>query len=82
MGMEASRMYGMKILTNSGRILGKVEGLVIDLEAGRISRILLEKVGEVDEKDIAKKSVLYKNVLSVDEVVVVAGDKGARQSQL
>jgi len=74
MTAKLSRMYGMDIFTDSGRFLGNAQDFIIDVESGEISRILLEQLPY--SKDEAKKvlrerSILYKNVKSVEDVIVV-----------
>ncbi len=74
MTARLSRMYGMDIFTDSGRFLGNAQDFIIDVESGEISRILLEQLPY--SKDEAKKvlrerSILYKNVKSVEDVIVV-----------
>ncbi len=74
MTARLSRMYGMDIFTDSGRFLGNAQDFIVDVESGEISRILLEQLPY--SKDEAKKvlrerSILYKNVKSVEDVIVV-----------
>jgi len=76
MGMRLSKLYGMDIFTDSGRFLGKVHEIVLDLEKGSVLRLLLEPIGGSSKDDVTKqlkeKSVLYKSVKSVEDVVVVS----------
>ncbi len=75
MTTKLSRLYGMDILTDSGRFIGKAEDFVLDMEGGEISRILLEQLppgkGEA-RKAMLQKSILHKNVKSVEDVIVVS----------
>jgi len=71
-----SRIYGMDIYTDGGRFLGKVQEVIIDLEKGEVVRLTMEPMNSIS-KDEAKRilrdrSVLYKSVKSVEDVVVVA----------
>lgn len=75
MGMKVSKIYGMDIYTDSGKFLGRVQDVLIDLEQGKIVRMVMEPLASVS-KDEAKrilreKSVLYSSVKSVEDVVVV-----------
>jgi sporulation protein YlmC with PRC-barrel domain len=75
MTTKLSRMYGMDILTDSGKFIGKAEDFVLDMEGGEVSRILLEQLppGKDDaRKALLQKSILHKNVKSVDDVIVVS----------
>jgi sporulation protein YlmC with PRC-barrel domain len=71
-------MYGMDVFTDSGKFLGNAQEFIVDIEGGEVSRVLLEQLpkGKEDAKRALKdKSILYKNVKSVEDVIVVT--KGA-----
>ena len=75
MSTKVSKIYGMDIYTDSGKFLGRVQDILIDLEQGKIVRVAMEPLANVS-KDEAKrilreKSVLYSSVKSVEDVVVV-----------
>jgi sporulation protein YlmC with PRC-barrel domain len=75
MSVRMSKLYGMDIYTDSGKFLGKVQDLILDLEKGEITRVTMEPIS-FRTKDDAKRilgeaSILYKNVKSVEDVVVV-----------
>ena len=71
-----SRVYGMDIYNDEGKFLGKVQEVVIDLEKGEVVRILTEPLSSVSREDAKRvlkdKSVLYKYVKSVEDVVMVS----------
>jgi len=72
---KASKLYDMDIYTDGGKFLGRVHEILIDLERGEVVRLTMEPLSSVS-KDEAKrilrdKSILYKNVKSVEDVVVV-----------
>jgi sporulation protein YlmC with PRC-barrel domain len=74
MTTKLSRMYGMDIFTDSGKFLGNAQDFIVDVESGEVSRILIEQLPA--SKDDAKKalrdkSILYANVKSVEDVIVV-----------
>jgi sporulation protein YlmC with PRC-barrel domain len=74
MSTKLSRLYGMDIFTDSGKFIGNAQDFIIDLEGGEVSRILLEPIpsGKEDaKKSLRDKSILYKNVKSVEDVIVV-----------
>ncbi len=67
-------MYGMNIMTDGGKYLGDAQDFIMDVESGEVSRILIEQLPS--SKDDAKrvlreKSVQYKNVKSVEDVIIV-----------
>ncbi len=74
MSTRLSRLYGMDIFTDSGKFVGNAQDFIVDLEGGEVSRVLLESlpVGKDDAKKLLRdKSSLYKNVKSVEDVIVV-----------
>jgi len=78
MTVRLSKMYGMEIFTDGGKYVGSAQDFIIDLESGEISRFLLEPLSSSKErtKEVLKeKSVLYKNVKSVEDVIVVTKTK-------
>ena len=80
MTTKLSRMYGMDIFTDNGKFLGNAQDFIIDVEAGEVSRILIEPLPA--SKDDAKralreKSIMYKNVKSVEDVIVVTKGIGS-----
>ena len=82
MSTKLSRLYGMDIFTDSGKFIGNAQDFIVDLESGEVSRILIEPLpqGKDDaRKALREKSILYKNVKSVEDVIVVSkGPAGAQ----
>ncbi|MBI5051282.1 hypothetical protein HZC08_00840, partial [Candidatus Micrarchaeota archaeon] len=65
--------------TDSGKFLGNAQDFIVDVEAGEVSRILIEQLPpSKDEarKVLREKSVQYKNVKSVEDVIVVTKGVG------
>ena len=84
MGIRISKIYGMDIYTETGKYLGRVQDILLDLEEGRILRLTMEPLTNIS-KDEAKrilreKSVLYSSVKSVEDVVVVGAKAGGLTS--
>ena len=74
MSMRLSKLYGMDVFTDSGKFLGTAQDFIVDVEKGEVLRILLEPLPASKEKAkevLRDKSVMYKNVKSVDDVIVV-----------
>jgi sporulation protein YlmC with PRC-barrel domain len=74
MTVKLSKMYGMEIFTDGGKYVGSAQDFIVDLESGEISRLLLEPLSSSKEKTkevLKEKSVIYKNVKSVEDVIVV-----------
>lgn len=79
MTTKVSKIYGMDIYTDGGKFLGRVQEILLDLEKGEIIRLTMEPLNSVSKEEAKRilrdKSVLYKSVKSVEDVVVVT--KGA-----
>ena len=77
MSFRLSRLYGMDIYSDAGKYLGRVQDLILDLEKGEVLRITLEPLQAVTREDakriLREKSILYKNVKSVEDVIMVSG---------
>lgn len=72
--MKLSELYGMDVFTDTGKYLGTAQDFIVDLESGSVTRILFENLPSSKEQAksvLRTKSVLYKNVKSVDDVMVV-----------
>jgi sporulation protein YlmC with PRC-barrel domain len=69
----------MDIYSDVGKYLGRVIDLILDLEKGEVIRMTMQPITTVSREEARKilreASVLYKNVKSVEDVVVVT--KGA-----
>ncbi len=82
MSIKLSRMYGMDIFTDSGKFLGNAQDFIIDFEGGEVSRVLIEALppSKIEaKKTLREKSIIYKNVKSVEDVIVVSkGPAGSR----
>lgn len=75
MSTKLSRLYGMDIFTDSGKFIGNAQDFIIDLESGEVSRILIEQLPsnkEEAKRALRDKSILYSNVKSVEDVIVVS----------
>jgi sporulation protein YlmC with PRC-barrel domain len=76
MHISISDMYGKKIISNEGIMLGEVKGVMLNLEDGVISHLLLtepEKLLKSNEprKDIQKSSIAFKRVKKISETIIV-----------
>ncbi len=75
MGTRLSKLYGMDIFTDRGKFLGNAQDFILDLEAGEVSRILTERLPSSSEEArqvLREKSIMYKNVKSIEDVIVVS----------
>ncbi|MGI0141206.1 MAG: PRC-barrel domain-containing protein [Candidatus Micrarchaeales archaeon] len=79
--MKISDIYHMDIYSDSGQYLGDVQDVIVDLERGELSRLLTVpwKNAKGDVKVVLRqKSILYKNVKNVGDVVLVSSVPGTR----
>jgi len=72
--MKVSDLYGKEIFLDNGKVLGTVQEVIVDLEKGVILRLLLEQLPSSTEKAkevLRNKSIMYSNVSSVSDVIIV-----------
>jgi len=84
MTTKLSRMYGMDIFTDTGKFIGNAQDFIVDVESGEVSRILIEQLPASKEdakKALRDKSILYSNVKSVEDVIVVTKGISASKSE-
>ncbi|MDW8033891.1 MAG: PRC-barrel domain-containing protein [Nitrososphaerota archaeon] len=83
MSIRLSRLYGMDIFSDSGKYLGKVYDIIVDVEKGEVVRLTLESIHTASREEaqriIREKTVLYKNVKSLEDVIVVSKSAGQTQ---
>lgn len=80
--MKISEIYRMDVYSDSGQYLGDVQDVVIDLEKGEISRLLMTPWKNIKgdaSGALKKKSILYKSVKNVGDVVLVSSPSGLRE---
>lgn len=86
MTMKISKIYGMDIYTDGGKFLGRVQDILLDLEAGKVVRVVLEPLATVSKEEakriLREKSVLYSSVKSVEDVMVVSKAGSGMQAPL
>ncbi len=75
-----SELYGKQIISNSGRVVGLVEDVILDFDQGVISSLLLTRVEDLMRGEstaatatkLAKNSVKYARVKSINESIIVS----------
>ncbi|MCX8197439.1 MAG: PRC-barrel domain-containing protein [Candidatus Micrarchaeota archaeon] len=76
MTIKVSKIYGMDIYTDGGKFLGRVQEVLLDLEKGEVIRLTMEPLNSVSKEEAKRilrdRSVLYKSVKSIEDVVVVS----------
>lgn len=82
--MRISTIYDMDIYSDSGVYLGEVRDAIIDLEKGEVSRLLMIEWKNADNDEVKKilqnKSVLFKNIKNIGDVVLVSSSKQSGDS--
>ena len=73
--MKLSEIYRMDIYSDSGQYLDEVQDIIVDLEKGEVSRLLMMPLkgmkGDM-RRTLMQKSVLYKSVKNIGDVVLVS----------
>ena len=76
MTIKVSKLYGMDIYSDGGKFLGRAQEILVDLEQGKIVRVVMEPLSSVSKEEakrvLREKSVLYSSVKSVEDVIVVS----------
>lgn len=76
MSIRMSNLYGMDIFSDGGKYLGKVFDIIVDVEKGEVVRVTLESIHAASREEaqriIKEKTILYRNVKSVEDVIVVS----------
>ncbi len=76
MTMKVSKIYGMDIYSDGGKFLGRAQDVLIDLEQGKVVRLVMEPLSNVSKEEakrvLREKSVLYSSVKSVEDVIMVS----------
>lgn len=82
--MRISEIYNMDVYADNGQYLGEVLDAIVDLEKGEVSRLLMEEMRNIERAEMRKllqnKSVLFKNVRNIGDVVLVAAQTPGQQS--
>lgn len=77
MAISVADLYGKKIITSTGSILGEVKEVVLNMDSGEVSHLLLTKIENLakseDMRDsLLKNSILYRRVKSVSQTIIVS----------
>lgn len=80
MPILVSELYGKQIITTTGNKLGSVEDVIVDVESGAVSNLLMVKTDNLvrskDTKGVfAKSNVKFERVKNISEVVVISSDQ-------
>jgi sporulation protein YlmC with PRC-barrel domain len=81
MSILVSELYGKQIITTTGNKLGSVEDVILDVEQGTVSNLLMVKTDNLlrskdTKSSFAKNNVKFERVKSISEVVVIGTSLG------
>ncbi|MHB1829959.1 MAG: PRC-barrel domain-containing protein [Candidatus Micrarchaeaceae archaeon] len=77
MAVNISELYNKKILTLGGRFLGEVKGVMLNMDKGEVSHLLLNNVENLIRSsnlrdDFTKNSISFKRVRKISESIVIS----------
>ncbi len=80
MSISLSKLYGKKIISNDGRIIGDVKDVILNLDENAVSHLLLVKIEHLAKSDdvrdaLFKNSVTFKRVRSISDSAIVVSSK-------
>ncbi len=80
MGINISDLYGKRILTLGGHLLGEVKGVLLNMEEQKVSHLLLDNMDNLTRSsnlraDFIKHSIAYKRVRKVSDDTVVVSEQ-------
>ena len=79
MTIHISELYGLDIYNDDAKYVGKVNDIILNLETGKVVRLTTEPLRSISKekaKEVLRdRSVLYKNVVAVGDIVVVGKGK-------
>ena len=78
MTINVSELYGKKIISGTGRWIGEVGEVVIDVENRAVSHLLLGKIDSSKStgdmiRQLFKNSIEYSRVKKISETILVSG---------
>ncbi|MGC8479816.1 MAG: PRC-barrel domain-containing protein [Candidatus Micrarchaeia archaeon] len=73
--VKISELYGKKIISTEGKIIGNVKGLMLNFEDGCVSHLLITEPEKLlrsadPRSELRTGSVAYKRIKSVSENIV------------
>lgn len=74
--ISISELYGKRIISSEGKVLGEVKGVMLNFEDGMVSHLLLTEPEHLlkstnPRKDIQKNSIAFKRVKKISETIIV-----------
>lgn len=77
MGVPISELYNKRVISSGGKVLGDVKGIILNLDEGRASHILLGNIDDLTrsktlKSDFFKNTVDFKRVRKIAESIIVS----------
>ena len=77
MTISVGDLYGKRIITSTGSILGEVKEVVLNMDSGEVSHLLLTRIENLAKSEnmretLLKNSILYRRVKSVSQTIIVS----------
>ena len=77
MTVNISELYNKKILTLGGKLLGEVKGVMLNMDKGEVSHLLLNNVENLIRSndlrnDFTRNSISFKRVRKITESIVIS----------
>ncbi|MEM3791427.1 MAG: PRC-barrel domain-containing protein [Candidatus Micrarchaeaceae archaeon] len=77
---RVSDLYGKKVISLDGKVLGEVKALIIDFEGKRISHLLLCSYDELKRSKnpreaLAKNGILFSRVKKIGKDTIIVGSE-------
>ncbi len=74
--VRVSELYGKRVISSSGGLLGEVKGVIIDISTASVSHILLHRIDDLVRSgnlrsDFVKNSISFDRVTKIGEGIVV-----------
>lgn len=83
--MHISELYGIDIYGENARYVGKVNDIILNLETGKLVRLTTEPLRSVSKEKaksvLKEKSVLYKNVAAVGDIVILGASSAVEKTE-
>lgn len=79
MAIPISDLYNKKVISQDGKVLGDVKGVILNMDEGGVSHLLLDNVESLIRSgnlrtDFLKNSIMFKRVKKISETIIV-GEK-------
>ena len=76
MTINISELYDKKVISTSGKVLGEVKDVILNMDDGTVAKLLFSNISSLMRssnvrKDLFKNSVDFKRVRKVSQTIIV-----------